>query len=287
MTLTLTRTARAKINIALHVTGQRDDGYHLLDSLVGFTDFGDVVSVTIAPERKPDDHSLEITGSFSTDLRADDDNLVLKAVRLLGGSLPALDIRLEKKLPVASGIGGGSADAAASLRAICSLLNCAHPSREAILSLGADVPVCCVGKTVRMSGIGEEISDVKSPSRLPIILANPGIEIATPAIFKALSTKNNQPLSTFPKNGWDDIPTFIAWVTKNRNDLSVPAQTLNPQITACLTALGELDGALISRMSGSGATCFALFSNDKAAQDGLKNLTIKHPDWWSVATHIF
>lgn len=282
----ITRKARAKINLALHVTGQRDDGYHLLDSLVVFAEYGDSVSVSTAPNRETGDHKLAISGPFSSGLELDHDNLVLKAARLMGSTLPALDIHLVKNLPVASGIGGGSADAAATLSAISALLGISPLEPEDTLVLGADVPVCVVGKTVRMGGIGEEISFCPSVPTVHMVLVNPGVSVSTPTIFKALTNKNASPLQPFPQNGWDDAKALTTWLETNRNDLQAPAISISPVIQTCLDAIDSLDNVLMRRMSGSGATCFALFETRQSVEEAVEKLRRDNPDWWVIATQI-
>lgn len=281
------KTAYAKINLALHITGQRDDGYHLLDSVVVFSNYGDEITVS----RRDDgtQHHLTITGPFGEGLEVDQDNLVLKAARLMGDDLPPLDIVLEKKLPVASGIGGGSADAAATLLAISELLNRPLPSADAVLSLGADVPVCLHGckhgTAIRMSGIGETLSNLPKTPALPIVLVNPNVGVSTPAIFKSLASKNNPPLVT-PNDTIKQADAFTQWANDCRNDLQPPAILHCKEVETCISALSNCSGVLTARMSGSGATCFGLFENEEDAEEAAKQLASNHPDWWVVATKL-
>lgn len=285
------KIARAKINLALHVTGQRDDGYHLLDSVVVFSTYGDVITVS-----KQDDvaaqtgsHYLTINGPFGEGLEADHDNLVLKAARLMGDDVPPLNIVLEKNLPVASGIGGGSADAAATLLAISELLDHPLPSDGDVLSLGADVPVCLHGckhgTAIRMSGIGETLSGLPKTPALPLVLVNPNVGVSTPAIFKSLESKNNPPL-TEPADTVDQTAPFTQWINDCRNDLQPPAIIHCQQVEECLNALSNCNGSMAARMSGSGATCFGLFENDEDAKSAADELQTEHPDWWVVATKL-
>ncbi|MGP3697858.1 4-(cytidine 5'-diphospho)-2-C-methyl-D-erythritol kinase [Rhodobacter sp. NSM] len=265
--------ARAKINLTLHVTGQRPDGYHLLDSLVVFADVGDTVRAELA-ERL----SLEITGPRAAELPASDDNLVLRAARAMGGQ--AARLTLEKQLPVASGIGGGSADAAATLRALAALWKAPLPDAAAVLRLGADVPVCLAERAVRMSGVGEILAPLKAP--LPsawLVLANPGVAVPTPPVFKALTCRSNPPM---PDNlpDWataEDLADFLAGM---RNDLEEPAISLAPEIADTRAALAAQPGCLTARMSGSGATCFGLFSAERPARAAAEALRAAHPGWW-------
>lgn len=260
--------ARAKLNLALHVTGRRDDGYHLLDSLVVFADVGDVVTLSSGPL------SLTIDGPFGGDLSADDDNLCLRAARLIGGKAA---IRLTKKLPVASGIGGGSADAAAVLRGFAAQ-GLAMP--EGTERLGADVPVCLASRPVRMRGIGERLDPVPPIPPLWVVLVNPGVAVSTPAVFKALESRDNPPL---PPPEWETADSLLAWLARCRNDLEAPARAVAPEIGQALTAL-ERAGAALARMSGSGATCFGLFTDAKAARDAANALA--RPGWWVVESRI-
>ena len=265
--------ASAKINLALHVTGQRADGYHLLDSIVAFTEVGDEVVV------EPAEHlSLTIEGPFAKGLDAGPENLVLRAARALGAGHGA-KITLVKNLPVASGIGGGSADAAATLRALSRLWRMPLPEPDAILALGADVPVCLSAEPARMTGIGEDIERLGPPPSLDFVLVNPGVAVSTAAIFRALPTKVNPALP-------DDMPdlfeteAWIGWLSRQRNDLLGPAVAEAPVIAEVLDALSALPGCLLARMSGSGATCFGLFSSTEAAEDAATAISDAHPDWW-------
>ena len=285
------KIARAKINLALHITGQQDDGYHLLDSVVVFSNYGDEITVSKRGDgaNQASSHHLTINGPFGESLKADHDNLVLKAARLMGNDVPPLNIVLEKNLPVASGIGGGSADAAATLLAIAELLDRPLPSSDDVLSLGADVPVCLHGcqhgTAIRMSGIGETLSDLPKTPALPIVLVNPNVGVSTPAIFKSLTSKNNPPL-TEPADTVDQTTPFTQWINDCRNDLQPPAILHCQQIDECMSALSNCIGTLTARMSGSGATCFGLFENDKDAKSAADKLQAEHPDWWVVATRL-
>lgn len=279
------RKARAKVNLALHVTGQRADGYHLLDSLVTFADIGDVIRLERAG-RACGDHTLSIIGPFSRGLSSEPDNLVLRAARLMGDDLPALDIVLEKNLPVASGIGGGSADAAATLCAISALLERTMPGSDALLTLGADVPVCVNGQTARMEGIGETIKPLGAAPDYAMVLANPGVAVSTPAVFRSLARKNNTPLAMIEYGGDLKAEGFLAMIKRNRNDLQQAAVKLAPEIAICLTALANTQEMLVHRMSGSGATCFALYSRPLDAENAVRALKARFPHWWVVATSI-
>ncbi len=265
--------APAKINLTLHVTGQRADGYHLLDSLVAFADVGDRVRVMPASET-----TLEVTGPMAAGVPTDASNLVMKAARLF--DLPVA-ITLDKYLPMAAGIGGGSSDAAATLFAIAELAG-TTTIPEGATELGADVRVCLMRQAARMRGIGDDVQPVEGMPELSAVLANPGVEVATPAVFAALDEKNNLPM---PKRiprwraGW----SAIDWIAKQRNDLEAPAIHLAPVIGDVLAALRALPGARIARMSGSGATCYALFEDRAEATQAAEHLAEAHPDWWVTA----
>ncbi len=265
--------ARAKINLCLHVTGQREDGYHLLDSLVVFADIGDEIAVHPA-----DGFSLRMNGPFSAGLSIGSDNLVLKAAKLFEPYCNGAALTLTKNLPVASGIGGGSADAAATLRAMARMTGAALPD-DAGLSLGADVPVCLTEQTCRMQGIGDEITPMLNVAKLNAVLMRPNVAVSTPTIFKAITDKNNADM--VPYQGGE----IIDYLKDQRNDLEAPACIFAPEIRTCLQALREQD-ALLARMSGSGATCFGLFHNQVSAQRAADKLATAHPDCWVTACQL-
>lgn len=260
-----TEIARAKVNLCLHVTGQRADGYHLLDSLVTFADVGDVLHVVPA-ERL----NLVVEGPFAAEVPGGGDNLVLQAARLVGARV---SIRLEKHLPVASGIGGGSADAAACLRALARLGFELPPVAEQA-RLGADVPVCVAGQVMRMRGIGEVLEPVGNWPGLHAVLVNPGGALSTPKVFAALSETSKTPL------GWPPTADATRWLAAQRNDLEVPATGLKPEIAEVVLALRRA-GAGLARMCGSGATCYGLFPTGEAAQAVAEVLAGR--GWWAVA----
>lgn len=275
-----TAPARAKINLSLHVTGQRPDGYHLLDSLVVFADLGDLVTCVAAPAL-----SLTVGGPEGTGLTAGDDNLVLRAARSFG--LPqGAAITLDKRLPVASGIGGGSADAAAALVALARLWGLGLPAPARVLALGADVPVCLAGHPARMQGVGEVVSPLHHP--LPpahLVLVNPRVQISTPTVFKGLARKDNAPMpADLPRFG--TVADLAAFLNAQRNDLEAPAQAAEPVIAVVKAALGAQQGCHLARMSGSGATCFGLFADASAAKAAAQAIRAAHPLWWVEATAI-
>lgn len=269
--------APAKVNLFLHVVGRRADGYHLLDSLAVFPNVGDWV------QAQPDaELSLSVGGPFGDALAGESDNLVLRAARRLAEacSVPArARLTLEKHLPVASGIGGGSADAAAALRLLARLWGVAVPP-DLAAGLGADVPVCLAAQAARMGGVGDRLAP---PPRLPefgIVLVNPGVAVATPAVFHARAAMGagfSSPV-TLPEQ-WPNAAAMAADLSRLGNDLQAPALAISPQIADVLVALDTLPGSLLARMSGSGATCFALFASPATAQAAAALLA--RSEWWA------
>ena len=265
--------APAKINLALHVTGRRADGYHLLDTVVvhgGAEDRVFARRVGTATTREPRT-SLALTGPRAQGLSAGADNLVTAAARALaveaarlGRGLFDVDLTLEKHLPIASGIGGGSSDAAATLRLLDRLWGLGlSPERlaEIGLPLGADVPMCVWGRPARVGGIGEAIEAVAPLPAFRLVLVNPGVPVATPAVFRALSRRDNPPLPDLPAR-FDTLDELVDWLGHTRNDLETAAITVAPEIEHALDWLRSRPGCRLARMSGSGATCFALFATD-------------------------
>lgn len=266
--------AHAKVNLTLHVTGRRPDGYHLLDSLVAFAAVSDRLSV------RPDDTlGLIIEGPFSAGLSAGEDNLVLRAARLLSPDKGAA-IRLVKNLPLASGIGGGSADAAAALRLLAELWRLPLPAVDHVARLGADVPVCLDLRARRMRGIGELLEPVPDLPPAWAVLVNPGILLPTSAVFAALDRRDGAPMpERLPT--WTDAASLAAFLARQRNDLEMPAQAIAPAIGEVLAGLAAQPGCLIARMSGSGATCFGLFGAEPDAR--MAAYALARPGWWTAA----
>ncbi|MDR7123279.1 4-(cytidine 5'-diphospho)-2-C-methyl-D-erythritol kinase [Pseudotabrizicola sp. 4114] len=267
---TVEEFAPAKINLSLHVTGQRADGYHLLDSLVVFANVGDRLSL-----RADDRLSLQITGPQAAALPVQDDNLVLRAARLMRMTAA---ITLDKQLPVASGIGGGSADAAATLRALARLGQCARPQDADVLALGADVPVCLHGHAVRMQGVGEVLTPVPPLPEAWLVLVNPGVAVSTPQVFQGMTDKTNTPMPEMPR--LPSVTALAAFLQAMRSDMEASASALAPVIGAVRLALGAQHGCLLARMSGSGATCFGLFADGPTAQAAARELRAAQPEWW-------
>ncbi len=309
--------APAKINVALHVTGQRADGYHLIETLVTFAIVGDVVTIEGA-----DQDRLTFSGPFGRMLAADfGTNLVIKALGALrdaaqGRRCPPVAIHLEKNLPIASGIGGGSADAAAALKGLNEFWGLGLSEAELMrigLSLGADVPMCVFGRSLIARGIGDEIEAVEGLPEMPMLLVNPGVGVSTQAIFKALGKKDGGGLPLAPllqrgegrvrggdmreladvppssgaarhllpteEVGRSRLPALAHYLHSTRNDLEAPARTLCPAIDHVLASLKD-SGALFARMSGSGATCFGLYADAEALDNAKSAIAKAHPDWW-------
>ena len=278
--------ARAKVNLALHITGQREDGFHTLDSLVVFPEVGDRILIKASSRL-----SLDIEGPFASAIKAQpSDNLVYKAAQLLAEHVPAASgamIGLEKRLPVAAGVGGGSADAAAALRALARLWGIS-PTRAQFsglaLSLGADVPMCLEEAPARVRGIGEIVEPVTAFPSGAIVLVNPRIELPTPAVFAALQKRDNKPMPDMPTR-FDNMKDLAGWLKTCRNDLQNPAISLAPQIADVLSVLSAQPETLLSRMSGSGATCFALCDNLSAAETITSRLAQTENNWWITAAN--
>lgn len=273
----VTEHAYAKVNLALHVLGRRADGYHELDSIVAFAKLGDELTFSAAATT-----TLSVDGAFSGAVPTTADNLVLRAASLLGKAiaLPPVAIHLRKNLPVASGIGGGSADAAAALRGLLRFAGQKLPEAtlaDIALSLGADVPVCLVSRACRMQGVGERLSAVALLPARAILLVNPGVACETAPVFKALGLAPGQ---AFGKAVEGENPS--AW----RNDLEAPACEVVPAIGQVLAALRKEAGFSRVAMSGSGATCFGLADDLATAHAAARNLRAQHPQWWVAAAEL-
>ncbi len=269
------RPAHAKVNLWLNVVGRRDDGYHLLDSLVAFVDLADQI------DARPDDRlSLGLDGPLAGALAGEADNLVLKAARLLAdraGVAPRAAIRLVKSIPVAAGLGGGSADAAAALRELVELWRVAMPEEELFdlaARLGADVPMCLAGRPAFVSGVGERLMWAPPLPECAVLLVNPGVALATRDVFAARSAAfSAQRPAPRP---WRDLAELVGVLVDRGNDLAAPAISLAPPIGQVLEALGRT-GARHAAMSGSGATCFALYDSQELAQRASSSLPAA---WW-------
>jgi len=277
--------APAKVNLFLHVTGRRQDGYHLLDSLAVFGPAGDTVGAAPA-----DDLRLTVDGPFAPALADAGDNLVLRAARALAtaaGVAPRAALTLEKRLPIASGIGGGSADAAAALRALDRLwrTDFGLPRlRPIAASLGADVPVCLSRAPARMGGVGDVLSPAPTLPDCGLLLVNPGMPVPTPAVFAARRGDFSAP-AVLPA-AWPDAVAMASDLRALGNDLEAPAIALCPPIAATLAAIAALPGCLLARMSGSGATCFGLFVDAHAATRAAAH-AVWPPAWWRIGGGLY
>jgi 4-diphosphocytidyl-2-C-methyl-D-erythritol kinase len=283
LSASLVESAPAKVNLTLRVLRRRSDGYHELESLVVFADFGDALS--FAPGG---DLALTVAGPSATAAGGGDDNLVLKAARALAVRRPGIKLGafvLDKQLPVAAGLGGGSADAAAALRLLARANGLPADDPELYASArgtGADVPVCLDLRGRIMRGIGEKLSTPLSLPPLPAVLVNPGVALPTKAVFAGLK------LSSAPPAALDERALanagsgaeLVRLLATQANDLEAPAIALQPVIADVLAGLRGLAGCRLARMSGSGATCFALFSNAQEARAAQETLSFRHPAWW-------
>ncbi len=284
----LVDAAFAKINLTLRVLGRRADGYHELESLVVFADVGDTLQLQTGALL-----ALEIDGPFAEACGAPPDNLVLRAAAALSARVEGLRLGrfvLTKELPVASGIGGGSADAAAALRLlvhanrqIFSRVDFADSRlQEAALAVGADVPVCLASRARIMRGIGEKLLDPLDLPPLPALLVNPGVPLSTREVFAKLTGKLDDAPS--PAQVPLEFGALIEWLGANGNDLTQPAIACVPVIADVLSALSALPGVWRARMSGSGPTCFALFGSAAAAAAAGRTMQADHKDWWIQPT---
>ncbi|MHC2436234.1 4-(cytidine 5'-diphospho)-2-C-methyl-D-erythritol kinase [Bradyrhizobium sp. USDA 4451] len=285
----LIEEGRAKVNLTLRVVGRRVDGFHDLESVVAFADCADRLTLEPGPEL-----SLSMSGPLADACGDTSDNLVLKAARLLGERVVDLEVghfTLEKVLPVAAGIGGGSADAAAALRLLARLNELAlDDSRimEVALATGADVPVCVASRACDMTGVGEGLLPLDLPT-MPAVLVNPRVPVATKDVFNALGLRHGELLigatdvvmqaPDWPAAG-RAVDDWIAALSRGTNDLEGPAARIEPIISDVLSALRATSGVRLVRMSGSGATCFAVFASDADAQAAGEKLRAAHPDWW-------
>jgi 4-diphosphocytidyl-2-C-methyl-D-erythritol kinase len=279
----LVETASAKVNLTLRVLGRRADGYHELSSLVAFADCGDRLSLTPGGELM-----LTVGGARAEQAGADADNLVLKAAHGLAARIPGLvagTFQLDKELPVAAGLGGGSADAAAALR-LLARANGLPPDDprlyEAARATGADVPVCLDPRPRLMWGIGEKLSEPLRLPKLSAVLVNPGVAVATKDVFAgwegATTTKPPFDLAAVEKT--QDRRTFLQALGRETNDLEQPAIKLAPVIAEVIDMLRAFPNCRLARMSGSGATCFGIFDSRDATQNAAETLSNKYPEWW-------
>jgi len=282
------RDAWAKVNLTLRIAGRTAEGYHLLQSLVVFAEVGDRVALEPVPDLGPDETDLQIFGPYAQDLLAQSEstppsNLVLRAVEILRratGLRDGLRVALVKNLPVAAGIGGGSADAAATLHGLRDLWNLKIDDDtlcEMALPLGADLPVCLLGRPSLVGGIGEVLTPLRALPKTWLVLANAGVPLSTAAVFQAFegSFGQDEPIAAAP-----DLHSLTTWLRDSANDLELPALRLCPVIGNVLQALAASENCLLARMSGSGGTCFGLFDDGEAARHAARCLGKEHSDWW-------
>ena len=277
----VTERAPAKINLFLHVGAKRADGFHPVQSLAVFTDLGDCLAMETAF-----DLSLTIDGPFAKGLDGESDNLVLRAARALDSQ--GAKLALTKNLPVASGIGGGSADAAAALRGLRQLWSVAKDDvtlRDVAAGLGSDIPACLLSRPCFMEGRGEILRAAESMPRVPMLLVNPGVPVPTKDVFAALKDRSGVEMA-LPHGRFGDTADLLRFLETTRNDLEEPARRIQPVIGDVLRAMAALPGALLARMSGSGATCFGIFADDDCAARAAVILKNAHPDWWIAPTFV-
>lgn len=284
----LIEEGRAKVNLSLRVIGRRTDGYHDLESVVAFADCADHLTLEPGAELK-----LTTTGPLASFCGETADNLVLKAARLLTEAVPGLKVgafALEKVLPVAAGIGGGSADAAAALRLLARLNGLSLDDarlQDVALQTGADVPVCVASRACNMTGVGEQLLPLSIPT-MPCVMVNPRLAVATKDVFAALGLRNGELLvgatDVLQSPSWpDDGASLEDWVealASSSNDLEEPATRVQPVIGEVIAALNATNGAWLARMSGSGATCFAIYENTADAHRAAEKIRREHSGWW-------
>ena len=277
----ITELAPAKINLFLHVGERRNDGFHPLQSLAVFTDMGDLLAIEPGIGL-----SLAVEGPFAPGLAGESDNLVLRAARALGGD--GAKLILTKNLPVASGIGGGSADAAAALRGLNQLWNAGKDDaalHEIAAGLGSDIPVCLLSHSSFMEGRGEILRPAEAMPHVPMLLVNPGVAVSTKDVFAALNERSGAEM-TLPRGRFGDTADLLRFLETTRNDLEEPARRIQPVIGDVLTGIAALPGALMARMSGSGATCFGIFADDDCCHRAADRLKQSHPDWWIAPSFV-
>lgn len=275
---TVEALAPAKINLALHVTGRRDDGYHLIDSIVVFVGVGDRLVA-----RAADGTTLHVDGPLSAGVPTGPENLVLRAAGLFDPPVTA-HVRLTKYLPAAAGIGGGSSDAAACLRLLADLGGRTLPDPEALLRLGADLPACLAGYPLRMTGIGERIAPLAALPPLWAVLVNPRVAVDTGVVYRGLLRRDGSGVTPQPAGG--DADATFDWLRGLRNDLQPPACAIAPVIGDVIALLSACDGCGLARMSGSGATCFGLFADRRSASCAADRIARTNSEWWCVAAPI-
>jgi 4-diphosphocytidyl-2-C-methyl-D-erythritol kinase len=284
----LSENGRAKVNLTLRVVGRRTDGYHDIESVVAFADCADHLTLTPGSEL-----DLLTSGPLAQACGATSDNLVIKAAHLLRERVPGLKVgsfTLDKVLPVAAGIGGGSADAAAALRLLAQLNGLSLDDErlhEVALATGADVPVCLASRPCDMTGVGESLLPLSLPI-IPCVMVNPRVPVATRDVFNALGLRNGELLvgatDVFRGTAWPEagasVEDWVEVLAASSNDLEAPATRIQPIIGDVISALSATNGAWLARMSGSGATCFAIYENTADAGRAADKIRRDHPEWW-------
>lgn len=271
--------APAKINLALHVTGRRADGFHALDTIAVFADFGDRLNISSAPGL-----SMTVDGPFAHHAPADEGNLALRAARALaakGAGDRGAKLTLRKSIPAGAGFGGGSADAASALRLLDRHWG-AGASEGALAgiaaTIGSDVPMCLAGKALRARGRGEVIEAIEGWPALPLVLIWPGVQVSTAAVFAGLDRRENPPLPDLKEAG--TVADVAGYLEGCRNDLEAPALAIAPAIGMALERLRSTQGCLLARMSGSGSGCFGLYPTPEAAEAAARAIRVAEPAWW-------
>jgi len=284
----LSSLAFAKINLLLKVTGRRNDGYHLLDSLVGFCEFGDRLEISLNEARD----EIITEGTFGREIS--DNNIIRKTLEKFRETTKwerPVRIRLEKEIPIGAGLGGGSSDAATTLRLLSQIPNSPPLTHKELfnmaLELGADVPVCLHGKTTRMQGIGERLSLLQPLPKLPIVLVNPNCRLETKDVFGAFKGNYSDPIDSYLlEKSWSQEKLENLLTSEQQNDLYDAAISLVPQISQVLRLLRELPGVIGVGMSGSGATCFAIFERDKTSKVNEALRKLNGTNWWHKLTYL-
>ncbi len=284
--------APAKINLTLHVRGRRDDGYHLIESFVAFADVGDDIAV-----RSNSGFDIDVSGPFAKFLEDEPENIALEAaVSFVNGfrdRLPGVHVDLIKNLPIAAGLGGGSSDAAAVIRALSGLIDdevTRTAAEQLAAGLGADVTVCLEPIASFMSGIGNMVTPLPPLPEVYAVLVNPGIKMLTGAVFAALAVPGalrRDEVELLPKYPFSDAADLAEFVRSCRNDLETPAVRMCYEIADVQEALFAQEGCLIARMTGSGATCFGLFAKQQAAIEAAQHLSENATNWWVKSCRLF
>lgn len=281
----LSAKAPAKLNLSLHVCGKRADGYHLLDSLVVFTQWGDTLSVALS-----DTLELHQAGPFASHTGSQSDNIVLRAARALqnfANISNGASVWLDKQIPVGAGLGGGSSDAASTLQLLCRLWNVVPPQAELealAIRLGADVPACLAATPLRMQGVGEQITPVVNLPELWVLLVNAGHSLLTADVYRAYVPHDYIPAPQMPPA--PDSASLIEYLLACRNDLEPAALSLCPEIAVVLEQIVQNEGCLLARMCGSGATCFGLFTSEEVMQQAAQKMHKQKPGWWITPTRV-